>query len=103
MKSMASFTGTRGEDAFCHVPVLVEVEGVPSVLMLFNVILVVEDVNPLFVMTDLNGAADTIDPCAHGSSPTQGVLGVRCQDLKLLDTCSLANPHARPLWSWAHH
>lgn len=38
LKSVGSFTGSRGEDAFNHVPVLVEAEGGPLVYLLLSAI-----------------------------------------------------------------
>lgn len=59
MKSMASFTGTRGEDAFYHVPVLIEAEGGPLVSRLLNAVAAAEDSDSQFVIKALNDAADT--------------------------------------------
>lgn len=38
LKALASFTGTRGEDAFYHVPVLIEAEGGPLVSLLLDAV-----------------------------------------------------------------
>lgn len=38
LSSLASFTGSRGEDAFYHVPVLIEAEGGPLISLLLNAI-----------------------------------------------------------------
>lgn len=59
MKSTASFTGSRGEDAFYHVPVLTEAEGGPLVSLLLNAVAAAEDSNVEFVIKALNDAADT--------------------------------------------
>lgn len=71
---MASSTGTRGEDAFCHVPVLVEAEGRPPVSMLLNAIAAAKDANPLFVIRALK------------LRPSSLINARMSQHLKLLDS-----------------
>lgn len=71
---MVSFTGTRGEDTFCHVPVPVEAEGGPLVSMLFNAIAAAEDANPLFVIRALK------------LRPSSLINAYMCQHLKILDS-----------------
>lgn len=60
MKSMATFTGTRGEDAFYHVPVLIEAEGGPLVSLLLNAVAAADDSNDAFVIKALNDSAETL-------------------------------------------
>lgn len=71
---MASFTGTRGEDTFCHIPMLVEAEGGLLVSMLFNAIAAAEDANPLFVIRALK------------LRPSSLINALMSQHLKLLDS-----------------
>lgn len=60
LTSLGSFTGTRGEDAFYHVPVLIEAEGGPLVSLLWDALQhsQMEDVD--FVTGALRDCAETI-------------------------------------------
>ncbi|KAK2608485.1 Indoleamine 2,3-dioxygenase [Conoideocrella luteorostrata] len=58
MQSISSFTGTRGEDAFYHVPVLNEAEGGPLVSLLLNAVAAPKAADAPFVTHALHDAAD---------------------------------------------
>ncbi|KAJ6780092.1 hypothetical protein PWT90_01021 [Aphanocladium album] len=53
LTSLASFTGTRGEDAFYHVPVLVEAEGGPLILLLMQAVTAARANDAVFVRSAL--------------------------------------------------
>jgi indoleamine 2,3-dioxygenase len=57
LKSLGSFTGTRGEDAFYHIPVLVEAEGGPLVSLLLKAIAAAQKEDITFVTNVLNQCA----------------------------------------------
>ncbi|POR37740.1 Uncharacterized protein TPAR_02082 [Tolypocladium paradoxum] len=59
LESQASFTGTRGEDAFYHVPVLIEAEGGPLVSLLLDAVAASEKGDAVFITDALNRSAET--------------------------------------------
>jgi indoleamine 2,3-dioxygenase len=59
LKSFASFTGTRGEDAFYHVPVLIEAEGGPLIPLLLDAIAAAQKEDIAFVTEVLDQTAQT--------------------------------------------
>ena len=58
LKSIGTFTRTRGEDAFYHVPVLIEAEGGPLVSLLLDAVAAAQKENIAFVTDVLNRSAD---------------------------------------------
>lgn len=60
LTSLGSFTGTPGEDAFYHVPVLIEAEGGPLVSLLLETMQAAEDGRVQAVIESLQRAAETI-------------------------------------------
>ncbi|KAJ3493226.1 hypothetical protein NLG97_g4861 [Lecanicillium saksenae] len=66
LTSLVSFTGTRGEDAFYHVPVLVEAEGGPLIPLLLQAVAAVETNDIAFVRSALETTAKILnDMGAH--------------------------------------
>lgn len=61
LKTLASFTGTRGEDAFYHVPVLIEADGGHLVSLLCGAIKHAQDGDLASVTQALRQTAHTID------------------------------------------
>ena len=60
LASLGSFTGTPGEDAFYHVPVLIEAEGGPLVSLLLETTQAAEDGRVQAVIEVLQRTAETI-------------------------------------------
>jgi indoleamine 2,3-dioxygenase len=60
MMSVASFTGTRGEDAFYYVPVMTEVEGGPMVSLLLHAVAAAQESDAALVANALNKTADML-------------------------------------------
>jgi indoleamine 2,3-dioxygenase len=60
LNSIASFTGSRGEDAFYHVPVLIEAEGGPLIPLLLNALVKAEEGDITFVIKALEKCSKTL-------------------------------------------
>ncbi|KAH7161850.1 indoleamine 2,3-dioxygenase subfamily [Dactylonectria macrodidyma] len=60
LESLTSFLGIRGEDAFYHVPVLIEAEGGPLVPLLLDAVAAAERGDTAFVTNALRSSAETL-------------------------------------------